>query len=146
MHIIMKKNTIVLLVAIVLLLLVGGRWWSAKIQTTDPSIISRNGIHWHAKLNIMKDGKNIPIPPGIGLGAVHESIHTHDDVPVIHMEFEGVVRKKNLRLENFFRIWGKNFNEFGPNVTMTVGSTTSTEYGSYEMKDGDIIELRYENR
>tara|TARA_B100000745_G_scaffold126015_1_gene82109 strand:- start:3700 stop:3861 length:162 start_codon:yes stop_codon:yes gene_type:complete len=49
----------------------------------------------------------------------------------------------NTKLKNFFVIWGKDMMSFGENVTMTVNGKENMELGEYEMKDGDIIELRY---
>ena len=70
---------------------------------------------------------------------------THEDMPIIHMEFSKRVSKEDTRLGNFFKIWGKGFMEFGSTVTMSVNGTQNTELENYEMKDGDKIELRYEN-
>ncbi len=130
----------------VVVLVVGLFVWSRALQSADPDIVSRNGLHWHPRLAIYAKGERIGIPANIGLGAVHQSIHTHEDAlqGVLHLEFSGVVRKQDLRLGNFFRIWGKDFMEFGPSVTMTVNGEENTERENYEMKDGDIIELRYE--
>lgn len=72
------------------------------------------------------------------------AIHTYEPDGVIHLEIAGVVTKDDIKLENFFRIWGKDFREFGSSVRMKVNGKENTELENYEMKDGDKIELRYE--
>ena len=71
-------------------------------------------------------------------------MHTHDSSGVIHLEFQGVVRKDSLKLGRFFEVWGKDFMEFGSSVKMTVNGEEKTELQNYILKDGDKIELRYE--
>ncbi len=128
----------------VIVLLVGAIWLSSTLQKVDSEIISRSGLHWHTQLMIYVKGERIEIPHNIGIGAVHMPMHTHEDLPTIHLEFGGVVKKRDLTLGQFFKIWDKEFDSFGPNVKMTVNGNENTELGSYQMKDGDKIELRYE--
>lgn len=48
------------------------------------------------------------IPPGIGLGATHKPVHTHDEYSAtgtIHMEFGGLVKKSDIQLGEFFKNW-----------------------------------------
>ena len=84
------------------------------------------------------------IPHNIGLAGVHNPIHTHEDLPLIHLEFDGLVREDDVKLGNFFKVWGKDLMEFGSQITMTVNGQENTEFGDYHMRDGDRIELRYE--
>ena len=72
------------------------------------------------------------------------AMHTHESDGTIHLEFPGLVKRNDTTLGNFFRIWGKDFMSFGSSVTMMVNGKANTELDSYEMKDGDKIELRYE--
>ena len=74
------------------------------------------------------------------------AIHTHDDANngIIHLEFQGIVKKEDTKLSNFFDIWNKDINSFGQDVTMSVNGVPNIELGDYAMKDGDKIELRYE--
>lgn len=141
----MKKALIIIAVAV--LLLVGGTWWSKSLQTKDADLISTNGIHWHAELAIYVKGEKLPIPANIGLGAVHNPIHTHDEdaaAGIIHLEFAGLVRKSDTALGEFFKSWNKDIRVFGANMKMTVNGAENTEYENYQMKDGDKIELIYE--
>ncbi len=138
----MKTAVIIALTAVAIL--VGGVWWSSSLQKNDPDVVARNGLHWHPQLFIFVKGRQIEIPQNIGIGAVHQPMHTHDDLPNIHLEFEGVVREQDLKLGNFFRNWGRDIRSFGANMTMTVNGETNTEYGNYVLRDGDKVELRYE--
>ena len=132
--------------SIVLMALVGSIWWSKSLSSNNPSVISRSGIHWHPELVIYVKGEKIEIPKGVGLAGVHNSIHTHEDLPIIHLEFNGLVKEDDVKLGHFFTVWGKNFMEFGSQVTMTVNGQENTEFENYHMRDGDKIELRYESK
>jgi len=125
-------------------ILVGGVLWLNAPQESSSDIVSRTGLHWHPQLLIYVKDEAVEIPHNIGLGAVHSPMHTHEDLPIIHLEFNGIVRTDDTRLGNFFRIWGKDMSSFGPNLRMTVNGQESTEYENYAMRDGDKIELRYE--
>lgn len=130
------------------LLLIGLSVWISSMQSLANSgssdIVSTRGLHWHPQLTIYVKGEKQEIPQGIGLAGGHKPIHTHDDLPVIHMEFSGAAKKDEVTLGQLFKNWGKDFYSFGPNVTMTVNGKANTEFENYQMKDGDKIELRYE--
>jgi hypothetical protein len=141
----------------VVLLLVLGLWWQHGYADRNPGVLARNGLHWHPQLEIYVKGERVEIPQNIGLGESYRGkpgygqgnmamtpMHTHDDQPVIHLEFSGVVRTDDIRLGKFFEIWGKDLQAFGVNPQMTVNGIPNTDYGSYVMRDGDRIELRYE--
>jgi len=147
----MKKFWMVIIVAVVVLL--GGVWWSNSLSSNDPNLVSSNGVHWHPHLEIYIKGEQQEIPHNIGLTGVHSPMHTHDDTPIVHMEFGGVVMEDDTRLGNFFRIWGKEFNSQqildyynGPDGTvyMFVNGEENAEFENYHMQDDDKIEIRYE--
>ena len=139
----MQKTFIIIM--LVILSLIGWAWWSTRVtQKSSPDVASTNGLHWHSELSLYVKGEKQPIPAGIGLGAVHLPIHTHDSDGIIHMEFNGRVTKDDLKLTYLFKNWKKDFKSFGSNVKMTVNGKDNTDYENYEMKDGDKIELRYE--
>lgn len=129
-------------------------WYSAtRPVVPEDEIISRRGIHWHPELSIFIKGQKQEIPADLGIGIKHQSIHTHDSSGILHLEIQGLVRKKDTQLGRFFKIWGKQFNsscilEFcnGPDgsVKMFVNDNPNTELENYQMKDGDKIEIRYE--
>ncbi|MBI4089249.1 MAG: hypothetical protein HY424_00920 [Candidatus Levybacteria bacterium] len=141
--------TFIILVGGVFLLSKGGK------AVPESEVVTRNGLHWHPKLSIYIKGKKQEIPPNVGIGAVEQSIHTHEDNKegIIHMEMQGVVAKDETRLGNFFRIWGKQFNSNcifdkcnGPEgtVKMTVNGKDNNDFDNYKMRDGDNIEIKYE--
>lgn len=140
---------------LVIVLLFVGAWVSKSKQSNDPNIISEKGLHWHPELEIFVKGMKLELPANIGIGAQYASlptydqkmrmtaIHTHDDMPIVHLEFGGKVTKEDIKLGNLFKIWGKSFTEFGK-VKMTVNETENSEFENYEMKDGDKIKIYYE--
>lgn len=125
-------------------LIVGLFGLSKYLQSSDSNIVSRSAFHWHPELTIYVKDEKQEIPQGIGLAGGHKPIHTHDDLPVIHMEFSGAARTDEVTLGQFFKNWGKDFDSFGSTVTMTVNGKQNTELENYQMKDKDKIELRYE--
>ena len=140
----------------VVALLVGGSWAIGTMQQSDPDVISQSGIHWHPTLEIFVRGEKVDIPANIGLGQQYSSlptfdrsmgmtaVHTHEDMPVIHLEFPGLVRSSDITLGTFLRVWGKDIRSFGESVRMTVGGAENTEYENYIMRDGDKIQLNYD--
>ena len=110
----------------------------------EGEILSRNGFHWHPELAIYIKSVKQDIPANIGIGAVHNPIHTHDASGTIHLEMQGIVRKSDVTLSRFFKVWGKNFSDFGSAVKMTVNGQENTELGDYVMKDQDKIELHFD--
>lgn len=116
-------------------------------------VLAKNGLHWHPKLELFIKGEERKIPANIGMGAVHNPIHTHDADNVIHLEFSGKVLKSDVEIGKFFQVWGKQFNascilEFcngeGGTVKMLVNGKENVEFEKYQMKDNDKIEIRYE--
>ncbi|MEK7531542.1 MAG: hypothetical protein AAB545_01255, partial [Patescibacteria group bacterium] len=97
----MKKTLI--LIGIVVLLFAGSVWWSKSLQKNDPDVVSQSGFHWHLELVIYVKGEKLEIPQNSGLGAAQAPVHTHDDLPVIHLECEGIVRKEDVMLGRFFK-------------------------------------------
>jgi len=149
------KNRIVGSVAVILVIL--GFWWLFSLgdsSEAEAKVISRNGLHWHATLEILIDGKAVEIPASIGLGVVHNPVHTHEADEVIHLEFQGLVIDKNLALKNFFDVWNEKFDsqcvldkcigaEAGKMLTMTVNGEPNVEFENYIMKDGDEVIIEY---
>jgi hypothetical protein len=136
------------------LIVVGFIVWIATLpRISESELLSTNGIHYHPHLTITLKGESIPIPSGVGIGAVHNPIHTHDPDGIIHLEFEGVVKKEDTKLGRFFEIWDKDFSKDsimghktgeGGTVKMKVNGEENTEFENYLMKDGDKIEITYD--
>lgn len=155
-----KPTSIGLIAGAALLVLIGISWIVGTQQQTPSqsgSIIAQRGIHWHPSLAVYVGGEKIEIPQNIGVGPSYRSmptfgkggmamtaVHTHDDVPVLHLEFSGVVTEDDIRLGNFFRIWGKDMRSMGSNMRMTVNGTPNTLFEDYVMRDGDKIELHFD--
>ncbi|MEX0652226.1 MAG: hypothetical protein WD509_00385 [Candidatus Paceibacterota bacterium] len=154
------------LFAMAVLFLVGGVWWSNSSIARDPSVVSKDGIHWHPTLSIVIKGELQEIPANIGLVGGHSAIHTHDDVAdqretgsvhidekPLHLEFASIVKANDVRLGEFFKVWRKTFssecildycNSDDGSLSMLVNGEVNTEFENYVMKDGDKIEIRYE--
>lgn len=133
----------------------GALVWYATTRSSAPTdeIVSRRGMHWHSQLSVEIKGQKQEIPVGIGLGVVHDPIHTHDATGEIHMEFPGMVRQNDIRLDQFFKVWGKRFDsncifDFcnGPDgmIKMFVNGAENMEFENYHMKDRDKIEIKYD--
>jgi hypothetical protein len=134
----------------------GGGAWFVQSQTNvaPEDILSRTGIHWHPTLSIFIHGEEQRISENIGIGGlVHQPIHTHDRTGVLHLESMGLVRRQDTTLARFFEIWGRKFtaecifdfcNGEGGTLRMTVNGEAYIAFDQYEMKDQDVIEIRYE--
>jgi len=142
-----------------LAILVGGVFFLSKSENPsipESEIVERNGLHWHPKLTVTIKGRKQEIPANLGIGAVHQELHTHDQDAkdgVIHMEMKGVVAKDETKLKNFFGVWGKEFsstqifdkkNGEEGKVKMMVNGKENIDFENYQMRDGDKIEVRYE--
>ena len=126
--------------------IVGLVWLVASApKTPESDIVSRTGFHWHPELTIYVKGEKQEFPANIGIGGVHQPIHTHDDSNqgIVHMEFQGLARKQDTTLGQFFKNWGKDMRSFGMDMRITVNGEENTEYENYVMRDKDKIELRF---
>lgn len=137
-------------------------WITWKITTSpvrpEGDLVSRQEVHWHARLDIIVRGQSVEIPANIGIplgvtGAHPENMHTHHDDHIIHIEKLPPVYKNDLRLGNFFQVWGKKFDSQcvadecvaeGEKLTMTVHGQTNTDFADYLLQDGDKVEIKLE--
>ncbi|MHB8710146.1 MAG: hypothetical protein ACYC6X_01175 [Minisyncoccota bacterium] len=126
--------------------IVGLVWLVAsQPKTPESDIASRSGLHWHPELAIYVKGVKQDLPANLGIvGSSMAPVHTHGADGVIHLEFQGLVRKSDITLGQFFKSWGKDMRSFGTNLKMTVNGKENTEYENYIMQDKDKIELRFE--
>lgn len=123
--------------------------------------------HWHAKLRIVINGKEYPIPASIGVKAVRhvvrgrrgsglvtdlesEPLHTHADDGVIHIESKTL---REYTLGEFFKAWGKAFdsncildycNNAAHAVKMFVDGKENPEFERLILRDGQNIVISYE--
>lgn len=145
------KNFIIILIVVLVLLGIG---WYFSRSGSGGEIVSRNGLHWHSTLNIKILDQVQGIPAGLGLERLpHNPLHVHDRDNVVHMEYAGLVRETDLRLGNFFKVWGKTFSKdcifdrcSGPEgqLKMLVNGKENLEFENYGMRDGDKIEITFE--
>jgi len=126
-------------------------WIATLPKKSDDDLISKNGIHWHSSISIEIDGEKIGIPAGIGLGAVHNPMHTHEDDGTVHMEYGGIVRNEDVEIKRFFDVWKQDFsadslmgNENG-SLQMFVNREENFEFEKYKMRDGDDIKIVYKS-
>lgn len=139
-----RITKIVLGVAIVTGSIAAFAWYIiSRPPIPEGEIVSRRGLHFHPELTVFVGGEKVEVPANLGIGAVHNPMHTHDTSGIIHLEFQGVVRRADLKLGKFFEVWGKDFTEFGSSVAMTVNDEENAEIQNYVMGDGDKIELHY---
>lgn len=163
--------------AAILMLLAGAAWYGLRDPLSSSSAsmesvsapagtVSAAGIHWHPKVTITIKGKKETIPAGIGLGMQYAghplydpmmmmtNVHTHDESGELHWEvMEGPVREDDVRLGQFFAVWGKKFTSEciydycnGPDGTLTlkVGGADNRDFENYLVKDKDTIEIIYQ--
>lgn len=144
----------VIIIAAILGPIAGLVWYGmTRPEIPETDIVSKQGLHWHPELSIEIKGQKQEIPANIGIGAAHNPIHTHDANGQIHLEMQGLVKKDDLRLAQFFKVWGKQFNSTcildscnGTDgvVKMFVNGNENTEFENYQMNDKDKIEIKYE--
>ena len=63
-------------------------------------------MHEHANVQIFVNGTQEPVPPNIGINesaGTIQSIHTHDDTGVVHLESS---QARTFTLGEFFGVWG----------------------------------------
>lgn len=131
-------------------------WWVGA-NSSASTAVSATGLHAHPTIEIYVKGEKIEIPQNIGVGPTFRGkpgygqgnmamtpIHTHDDVPVIHLEFTEKVTDDDLALGNLFAIWGRDMRSFGTNMRMTVNGVENTEFEDYHMRDKDEITLYFD--
>lgn len=126
-----------------------------KSNIASEEIVSQQGVHWDPTVDIFIKGKKQLLPDNLGLMGGHNPVHTHNGSDgMAHYEYpSGPVTKSQLKLGNFFKLWGKPFNSTqifdskngtDGKVTMTVNGAPNTEFDNYQIKEKDKIEIRYE--
>lgn len=125
----------------------GALVWYASVgpSVADAEVLSRRGLHWHPELALYVKGVRQSIPANIGIGAVHNPIHTHDMSGTIHLEMQGLVMQDDTTLGEFFKVWKKEMGDFGTSTPrMLVSGEEVSTLMDYPMKDKDKIELYFE--
>lgn len=137
-------------------IIVGGGlgWFGWKVATAPvmsdedvrrqelASCVQHNGVgmHIHPELTITVKGEKTEIPANTGIDSgCMRPIHTHDNSGKLHLEFK---KSRDVKLSEFFEIWGKPFDWRG--AKMTVNGQENTEFGNYVMRDHDRIEIMFQ--
>ena len=137
--------TVVITALVGLFYVIGGE--SPSVNMTS---VPKGAIHWHPHLTILINGQEQLIPIGIGMGAAHLPIHTHENDGTLHMENQNP-SLTTVRLGYFFKVWDKTFDnscifEYCTDkgtLTMTVNGKNNMEWGDYVMQDKDQIVITY---
>lgn len=128
-------------------------FFASKPPIPEEDIVSKGGIHWHPELSISILSKRQEVPGGIGITIAEGSIHTHGADGVIHLQFNGLVEKDDIRVARFFKVWGKKFTKdcifdkcSGPEgaLKMFVNGEENFEFENYVMRDRERIEIIFE--
>lgn len=147
------RNWIIVLVVLGLVVL-GVRSWIQSNQATNDTIpdfdVPSGPIHWHPHLTIRIDGQDLLIPKDIGLGRVHQPIHTHETDGILHLE-NNRPTKQNVILGFFFKVWDKKFSREcifdyctdKGTLKMYVNGVENFDYQNYFLQDKDEILIEY---
>jgi hypothetical protein len=70
--------------------------------------VEGTAVHIHQHLDLYVDGRQVPVPAGIGIDPAvgFAPLHTHDATGVIHVESPTV---RTYTLGQFFAVWGVRF-------------------------------------
>ena len=100
----------------VIVLFIGGIGLSRYLQSNNPNTASTGAFHWHPSLTIYVKGQRQEIPANIGIGAVHQPMHTHSEDAsqgVIHLEFAGAAKNDEIKLSRFLQTWVRTLHHSG---------------------------------
>lgn len=150
-----RKRKRIIKITAVLLVVFGLGFGIFKYFTTPPKDIGVSAdalatcvnhgvgsvIHIHPVLKIKINGKEQEIPKGVGISAFcMRPIHTHDSSGTLHLEFP---RPHDFTLGDFFKVWDKPF-PVSSTLSMTVNGEANTEFENRILRDGELIEVSYE--
>jgi hypothetical protein len=121
----------------------------AQICTTDMA----TQFHIHPELTIIIDGNKQTIPAEIGITPTcMNSIHTHDDTGVIHIESPV---QRDFTLGDFFAVWKQPFDAMhildktamhAGQITMTINGKSANTFENTILKDKDQIVISYQSK
>src|SRR4029453_11745206 len=77
----------------------------AAIGVPPLSPVEQTAVHIHQHLDLFVDGREVPVPAGIGIDPAvgYAPLHTHDASGVIHVESP---TDRTYTLGDFFAVWG----------------------------------------
>lgn len=129
---------------------VGILWARSFIFRQCVEHVDHSPTHSHTQLKIIQEGREIEIPPSIGLtqDCMHP-LHTHDATGLIHMEYPYPVP---FFLGDFFDVMGTTFNNSQIGAIRTFdgykiilkknGKQVTSPYRWILLKDLDKIEIQ----
>lgn len=148
----MKTNTKIV-IAVIVVLIVVLLFWGKKNQNASISFWNETGIecltnghvnlgqHIHPTIKIFIDEAEVPVPANIGVTSTcMAEVHTHDEAGVIHIE--SVDAGKGFGIQDFFTVWGEDFEKEGYERVVTVNGEEVDPW-EYRMKDLDEIVVSY---
>jgi hypothetical protein len=124
----------------------------SNMKTAGLDVLATEGtaMHIHMHLDIIINGKNVTIPPKIGIGSNFISpIHVHDPDSIIHIESPVV---KDFKLSQFFGEWGVKFDDncigtycsdANNKLIVAVNGAAISDVRNYVFKAHDEIEVWY---
>jgi hypothetical protein len=102
-----------------------------RLQAMNLPQLNEQVFHIHAMLRVYVNGKQVTVPPNIGLDQATQTfspIHTHPDIPgVIHEE---AAKEFDFTLGQFFTVWGVKF--------------SNDQLGPYKPGNGNVLQV-YDN-
>ncbi len=118
-HVTMKKPTILLFLAILVTIsissIISSDIYRHYIKQARLSVFeecaghAKGNRHYHARIQITQNGKNITVPENIGItGECIHPLHTHNTTGLIHMDYP---KKFDFTLGDFFDIQGIILND-----------------------------------
>lgn len=124
---------------------------TAGVPTTGSS---GSRAHFHPRLVVYVNGRQIPVPADIGIAperpTAMATLHTHDDSGNLHAE--GIER---ATLGQFFEVWGVSFSaqRLGPHrasgrsaVRLWVDGQASRAFGDLQLRDGQHVVVSFGDR
>ena len=150
-----KEPSLSLLSTVLALLIMLSLLWASTwlYNYLGLAVVSGHTIHWHTDLEVNIKGRRVIIPASVGIKGQLSNpseIHTHEADNIIHWHNEGPVRQRDVRIGNFFKLWGEEFdkdhimgNTRGRDglMYMLVNGEVNHQYDRYPIQDGDRIEI-----
>lgn len=151
----LKKHKGKLIVLVILAAVAGGMFFAFSQAGAGPGAasfpprLSAQPMHTHSELRILIDGNPVQLPSDVGIGRVHQPLHTHEADNVIHVESSDT---RDYTLGNFFQVWGKQLSSTcvmdyctggAKRLSMTLDGVSSTEFDKHVLRDGEVIVLNY---
>lgn len=100
--------------------------------------------HIHPQLSIWVDGEPEVIPANVGISSsCMAEVHTHDSSGELHVESAYRGNIDDLRLPDFFAVWGKSIDRDGFDAEIRVGGDVVENPEEVKFRDREQIEIRY---